>query len=243
MPSKSYSETQILCGLRNLWHEEFCPSKPFDAEALIDDIVGSDPLPLLWAVERSFGILLPRDKWFDADAKSAEDREEEVAPRLTFRSFAKWIADHAQVVSLAPVQILGRTCATAGAFRGIEQLTRHLRPHLDAFGPSTPLRRRLGNLELITLWNHLRWISKNALPSLRDLGGRDVLTLQGLTCLSAVISLALLLIVQGGDLTANLAIVLLCWLLDQQFVRRVNPLPSGITTFGDLARLVAFCRE
>lgn len=226
--------------------------------ALIDYLRAADALDdvdledLCFRWEHEFGIDCTQDEWlafFQLPTGDLARWQAEVAPQLTFRALAAFIAERLPAISCAPVTILGRTCRAAGVFVGIEQLIAAFRSGRRSFGPSTPLRRVLSADEAIHVQRALFWSSGGRYPEpvagwacfSEDQAG-------SLWCLRAAIMIMLVAIALplawGGR--AVDVVVLLSILLSAPFLvysacrwlyrRRAAHWPPGVRTFRDVVR-------
>jgi acyl carrier protein len=244
----------MLAILQDFWREELDCKEPLTPEARIDSYLkrsrlwdDMDLAEVIAEVEEHFGFDAPAEDWaefFGTGIREEKQWEAEVGPRCTFGALADFIVRHVPPVSFDAVAQFGTNCATAGAFRGIELVARQIRPDLGALRPSTPIRDRLRGRKLDTFWNRVRWMSGDALPPLHAPwrhGLRRAVLVAFLALLAGlVLSLAhgtwtwLVLSATGfALLRLSLEVAVYC----------ESPLPSGIDTFGDLARLLADKRQ
>jgi hypothetical protein len=201
-------------------------------------------------LQRFFGFTSSWEEWKDFFGLSVRNRDEwekKVAPRLTFRGLADFIRERMEAIPLEPLVLLGSSCLSAGIFRGIEQLVHQIRPKARGFGPSTPIRDCLRGRRLHVLWSRLRWIVEDQIPPPPALTF-DTRHLRHSRYLKLTIGLLLALwqrdleglvlgIVSGLTMT-HILLLLLGGILEI-INSRMNPLPEGIETFGDLARVLA----
>src|SRR5688572_21869811 len=171
-----FSSEQIHCGLRMVLTEclgcepAFSPETAFveflKAERILDDVDFADVIDRL---EEFFGFHCPTAEWtaFVGPTENIEVWTREYAPNLTFQSLAEFIAERVDGVSMHPVSLLGRPCAAAGTFLGLEQLARQIVPNVEPFAPSTRIFDRLRGPELWQFWEKLLWISQGRLPATR----------------------------------------------------------------------------
>jgi hypothetical protein len=252
MSDKRYTMAQIYCGLRQFFTEHLGCETPFEPRTPWVEYLKSEGLwDDFWEEDAALGYFFGysgRD-WVEYATGGVEDRsqwEATVAPFLTFRSLAEFIREHAAAVSLEPVTLLGKPCATAGAFRGVEGLARQIDPKIPRFGPSTPIQTRLRGPRLYRYWDRLRWVTEDRVPTaatsafLERLHDFTLRTLLGKLGLAVLASLVLgdwdTILVSTG--AVFLLLILAGWSFWLWKMYRVNPLPEGVHTFGDLARFV-----
>jgi acyl carrier protein len=240
MSAKTFTQEQILSGIRICLREELKCESPFDADTnlrehlaeLDDELDAFDLVYLIDELEELFGFTYPLKEW-----------EKILTPDLTFRGLADFIRERLNPISFEPVTLLGKPCLTAGIFRSLEQLAVQVNPWVTPFAPSTPIRQCLHGVRLRWFWNRLRWMIHDEIPPPPriELSFRD--------CLSSLllkIGIGLLIALRRRDLT-GLAVgvgvtfalfIPMAWLVE--FINsRLNPLPEGIETFGDLARVLS----
>lgn len=263
MSAKTYTQEQILSGIRIFWREELDCKSPIDPDrSFIEQLKAAykfdDDFRLVPpGLERLFGFSCPVRQWEDFLGIRLEWRthlgvyflenpctwEKKNAPRLTFRALAEFIREQLNPIALEPVTLLGKPCLTAGIFRGLEQLAAQVNPKVTPFAPSTPIRQCLRGVLLRRFWDRLRWMIEDQipLPPKLNLSERDCLT-------SLVIKFGVgpLIALWRRDLEGLLVGVLWTFMLLFPMVwimglieQRLNPLPDGIETFGDLSRVLA----
>ena len=223
-------------------------ARPFDADTRIDQYLKDEGLwadidfdDLIDRWEHVFGFQCADSEWnrlFRFDLSSPEEWEAEVGPRFTFGNLAKFIAEHAPPISLAPVALLGVPCETGGVFRGMEQVAQRMR--VPEFGPSTPIRDRFRGGRLHAFWNQVRWTSENKLPPLRE----TVVTAEQLAWLIGFLAvligaIATGILQTGIYLEVGIALFAILLVVSRTISYFSNPLPLGVETFADMARLIA----
>jgi hypothetical protein len=252
---------QILFGLRECLSKTACRELVFDvntpvmplleASELVDDICMDFILPIDFYFENNLSI---KDwaKFFEESPNSND---------VTFGDVADFIAEKLPAVSLEPAVVLGKTCQPAGAFLGLEQLARHVQPKLPAVGPSTPIRNCLQGGKLQAFCNHLHWVSCGLIERPQEILAPKTLR-RRLLELSVVVLAAVLIIgclmafhdfgpqalgrleVWFGIWFGSLAVVCFYWAGVFCFARWISsPLPPGVETFRDLAKLIAYRME
>jgi len=200
-------------------------------------------------------------QWLTGDAKSPDDWRERVAPQRTIEKLAAIIVLHSRRVSFEPVTILGRYCAPAGAFFGMEDVAYAQQPGLERFAPSTPIRDRLRGSELSRFWNRVRFCSGRRIPDIVDPESSghwswkyaNLVTLLFLPVLILETVFWVGIIPRGmvSDWVPPLGGIVLGLVLAVRARIRVgrvlahfsNPLPRDIHTFRDLAELIVRHRE
>ncbi len=263
MSAKTYSQEQILSGIRIFWREELNCKSPIDPDrSFIEQLKAEDNFDDLFRIvppglERLFGFACAVKQWEDILGIRLEWRthlgiyflensstwEKKNAPRLTFRALAEFIREQLNPIMLEPVTLLGKPCLTAGIFRGLEQLAAQVKPKVKPFGPSTPIRRCLRGVRLRRFWSRLRWMIEDQIPP------PPKLTLSTRDCMTSLVikfGIGPLIALWRGDLEGLLLGVGWTFMLLFPMVwiagfieNRLNPLPDGIETFGDLAQVLA----
>lgn len=261
-----FTTEQVLRGIQAYVDREFGVHLHLDPEASVSEyyeIIREQmgcPLEFLCEISAYFGLQwderrwaawlkLPRPSRIRTISRETRERlwddwlEKKSRPK-TIRALAAQIARHAEGTSMTPTTIFGVPCAPAGAFRGMCQL-----PELAGrkIAPSTPIRKQLGAGQIESLLRRSAWIS-----------GAKIKIEKGLSIWSDPlpyrIVLAVLLVFPGiplvfGILAAHLplpplaaiciAIAIVATVLWRMHDQLRNPLPDGVTTFGDLSRLIA----
>lgn len=255
MSGKSYTQEQILSGIRIFWRESLGCESPFDPDASFvvqfnaerkNLFLVLDLDDVFFGLETHFGFHCPSKEWEAFMAFPTQDLrewEKTIAPRLTFRALADFIRERLNPIFLEPITMLGKPCLTAGIFRALEQLAEKINPKVSRFAPSTPIRARLPGYCLRTFWDELRWIMEDQLPP----PPKIILSSRGFfRSLYFKLSIGLLIALWRRDLDGLLAGISVTFAL---FIpvgvivayinTLLNPLPEGIETFGDLARVLA----
>jgi hypothetical protein len=257
MSAKTYTQEQILSGLRMIWRETYnfdAPIYPdesfieaFNAKSILfkADI---DLYDVLYRLEAIFGFKCPMKEWLAFLGEHIQDPsewEKTVAPKLTFRALADFVGERLkEPVSLEPITLLGKPCLTAGIFRALEQLAEEINPKVTRFAPSTPIRVRLSGFSLYCFWSRLRWIMEDQLPPPPQIPFPDW---RFLNRLFVKLGVGLLIALWKRDLAGlleGIGVTLLLFLPVGMILAYINaallnPLPDGIETFGDLARVLA----
>lgn len=242
-----YTESQVLCGLREAWPVVIGVDDPFDAETQIDTFMKADGTwdeidfaDLFRRLERFFGFSCADKEWldffgFDVAKRSIDEWDQSVAPNLTFGALARFIADRApMMVSFDSITVFGRDCAPAGVFAGIQRLAG------QQFAPSARIIDVMRGRDLDDFWTHLRWMTEHSIPPLPSFW-------RGVTGMAACLGV---LAVIGGLIAAwetsdpiwiapTIVGALLFYVIASLYKRFTNPLPSDIVTFRDLSTLIA----
>jgi hypothetical protein len=253
MSANMFTQQQILSGIRLVWkealnyvspiHPEMNFAEQFQAHREFADIDLSD---VFYRLERTFGFKCSKKEWhtfLGLHITDLSEWEKTVAPRLTFDALAQFICERLKPISLEPITILGKPCLTAGVFRGLELLAEQIDPKVRKFAPSTPIRTRLRGFRLRCFWSKLQWIMEDQLPP------PPQITLSSRGCLHSLLfklSAGLVIFLWRRNWEGVLAgIVTTVFLFIPMGIivalinDRLNPLPEGIETFGDLARVLA----
>jgi hypothetical protein len=222
-----------------------------------------DLTDVAYALDRFFGIdeCDPRRSWkerleewtrfFDWGAQATpEGWGRDVGPCFTFGALADFLAARVVERPIEAVRVLGKPCLNAGAFLRICELTARLVPAVSPIWPSTPVRTALRGRALRRLWARLRWMSNGRIAPLR-LTWRARLADLLLSRIGLVALLFAPLAIgvwvsagsgRGGYVPVMLSVVPL-WgallVLGEAWAALEHPLPSGFTTFRDLARGLA----
>lgn len=246
-----YTESQILCGLRETWFDiTGAYDTPFDADTRIDLYLKADgtwhefDLDEVWKeLQEFFGFKCSIDQWkqlFRLDVTDAEKWESECAPHITFGALARFIAERTEAISLAPTTILGRRCAPAGAFIGIRRVAQRLRPYCNDFAPSAPIIENFRGRSLDRLWTQLRWMSNGQLRQLpatwRDVTFNTYMWCFLIAWLAMGVSWAF-----GDYRIVGFAVVgsIIAIVIAEAYHYFRNPLPNDVATFRDLANRIA----
>jgi acyl carrier protein len=254
MSANTFTQEQILSGIRIFLRENLGCESPFDADVRIHDYLetekwwdGLDIMDFVYGLEELFGFSCSRKEWNDYFGVSVRDVEEwkkTVSPRLTFRALADFIRERLNPIALEPVTLLGKPCLTAGVFRGLEQLAVQVNPRVGRFAPSTPIRQCLRGARLHRFWNRLRWMLEDQLPPSPEIhfGSRGLLH-SLIFKLGAGLTIALwrrdLPGAIFGILTTLALFIPVGMIVDSINKCLMNPLPEGIETFGDLAGVLS----
>jgi acyl carrier protein len=253
MSGETYTQEQILSGIRILWREMLNCDSPINPdmsliaqlkdEGIFDDIDFAD---MLFRLEILFGFKCRMKEWehfLGFDIRDINEWERTLAPRLTFRALADFVRERLEPIALEPVSLLGKPCLTAGIFRGLQQLAEQIDPKVRQFAPSTPIRSRLRGFRLQLFWSRLRWMIEDQLPPPRQFTFRSrgffhsLLFKLGAGLLIALWKRDLTGLLEGIGVTFTLFIPL--GVIVAFINTHLNPLPKGIETFGDLARVLA----
>lgn len=252
-----YTESQVLFGLREAWHDFTGVDDPFDADTRIDTYMKADGswdeldfADIFRGIERFFGFNCSEKEWtdffgFPVAERSLSEWEQTFAPNLTFGSLARFIADRAlAIASFNAISILGRPCLAAGVFTGIQHVAHKTTGNQCRFTPSTQIIDVMQGHDLDRFWSQLRWMTEHATPEL-PASWRNVTSTTG--CLGVLAVIASLIATWGTSnpvwIVPTLLIAMASYLLASAYKRVTNPLPSHIVTFRDLSLLVATQRS
>lgn len=257
MHGDRYSESQILCGLREVWASLGSDNRGLRPEMRIDTAMKADGwfdevdlAEVFYKLEQFFGFTCTQEEWSDwfglaiANQDMAEwDRV--VAPRLTFGALTQFIAARTTVVaSFDPISVFGRPCASAGAFTGLQQLAAAVTHDPTPFAPSARITDTLRGSDLDGFWTRLRWMTEGVLPGLPKFW-------PAVACLTTCLGVVALIVGVGTALAAcdalvlgpALAVVGICWATVWACNRFTRRLPTGIETFRDLSLRIAHHRS
>ena len=270
-----FTDDQVLRGVQAFFHEHCGDMVIVHPEASVLDYeqAAKDshecPLEFLADLASYFQLEWNEARWYvwlklKAGANLPKRQRQEfwekwkrdVAPTITVRRLAEYIARHAPAISFEPVAVLGRNCSTAGVFEGLCGC-----PEVNSMrvAPSTPLRELGGSSKICDFWARAEWSSGVALPPVRRLrlwSPRSVYEHVRMVILaiiafavffSTIILMAALLDPDMSAVESNSffggavgfaagALVLLGF--NVLLERMHNPLPAEVGTFGDLARLI-----
>lgn len=253
MCAPRFTQEQILSGIRMVWREELGFMHPFTPDTRIDDQLKEEGVwnaidldEVIGDLECLFDFSAPAKDWenlFGCHVQDGQEWESTGGARCTFRGLADFIGERLTPISFEPVMLLGRSCLTAGVFRGLQQLAVQVHPRVGRFAPSTPIRRCLRGVQLRRFWNRLRWMIEDQLPPPRTLHFRSKWFVKSLFLKILIpVLIALWRRDWNGIMVALLftfALVAPVGLILDFINNRLNPLPKGIETFGDLARVLA----
>jgi hypothetical protein len=241
-----HSTDQILWLLRSWFHAHLDTDRPIHAWTRVNRYVRTEGdcldsfgvEELIDDIQNSTGHEIPREQWDELFASW----------KITFGQLADFIASRVPGISFADITILGRSCPTAGVFRGIEATARLTKPGIARFAPSTPIQWRLRGSSLQQFWWRLHWMSQGTIPGLNaSLSERVLYCLLGVaviatlgtellewtgahhSALVAPIWIAALAIMSAIVVCPILSII-------QRLSGIETRLPADIRTFGDLAR-------
>jgi hypothetical protein len=255
MSANTFTQEQILSGLRIFLREDYGCESPFDPDSRIDEYFMVERIweeldtgELAKELSKFFGFACSLDEWeeffgWSANARDGDGWELLFAPHFTFRGLADFIRERVEPISLEPITLLGKPCRTAGIFRALERLAGQVHPKVRRFAPSTPIRARLHGSRLHKFWDRLRWITRDQIPiPYRIKFGCGGFYLK--------IAIGLLIALWKRDLEGlwlSLKVTALLFLPTAFLVEflnsQLNPLPKEIKTFGDLARYLAVVTE
>mgnify|MGYP003663319582 FL=1 len=266
MDVSRYSESQILCGMREVWERDqrdlfFLPHYvPFQPDDRIDEhmqsripnwsgeeIDYSDLVELYQSLQYCFRFECSREEWSDYFRLDVYDVDYEKWERLyagdfTYRRVAQFIADRATPISFEPVNVIGQECGTAGAFYGIQELVREVKQRPQEFGPSTRIRDVMKGNAFVYFWMKVRWITGQQAPDLSQIY-RRLETQVVFIMLACVLIMGAILFSYRVDplycFCNAFAVIPLGILVGGLMERRMNPLPADLQTFRDLAVLIA----
>lgn len=259
MSADRYTQEQILSGIRIVWREVLGYHKPLDLErCFLDEFIPGGELEeidfwdVIYRLERVFDFTCASNEWNALLRFPVQDLDEwkrDVAPRLTFRALVHFIHERLKPISFEPITLLGNPCLTAGIFRGLERLVGQIHPKVERFGPSTPIRACLSGLRLHRFWSRLRWMMEDQLPPAPEIAFRYWKRLRSLPYLPSLfikLGIGVLFALWKRDLAGlveGIAVTLSLFIPVGMIVALINehldPLPEGIETFGDLARVLA----
>lgn len=187
-----------------------------------------------------------------------EEWEQNIAPTITLRHLAAYLARRSRGISMEPVAVFGMPCAAAGVFYGLRKLPEVRRQRI---APSTPLRDAIPPTRFNSFWRRVAWISGATLEEPQELAklinfhsvGEAIATLvfwsiavgSFLLSMCAIrISADLPSLAQAAAGIAALPAMLALFLApfvarDAVLDKLADPVPKGFHTFGDLAKIVA----
>jgi hypothetical protein len=205
---------------------------------------------VLLALERFFGFTCPREEWLDffllhMAAENPQGWLSSVGRRRTFGSLADFIAERAPVLaSFDPVNVLGRSCATAGIFAGIEQVAKTCQGWKTPFGPSTRIIEVMRGSTLDDFWTRLRWMTESVIPELPK-SWRD--STDFAVCLGILTVIGGLIVAWLASspiwIAIGLGLAVIFYAAACLYKQAVNPIPRNIVSFRDLSVLIAKDRK
>ena len=283
MTQHRYSAEQIIRGIEFFFSDYGDLDVSLDPDASVYAYVeqateadGECPLYFLCALGEYFGLEWGEERYIawlklprsgaqqccsredHVGMKAKEEWEEQVAPTLTVRRFAEYLARKVPGTSFAPRTIFGRPCAEAGVFLGLASC-----PEVGGrrIAPSTPLTNALSESRLEGLWKRAEWISGQRLPQLPGHDDLFCFSPPAVGLANAVfwaVLLPLLLVFLGllattlanvgwdwwfvGLVLGGLSLALTCYIAHSArwaCLMRTTPVtPEGVVTFGDLAQAI-----
>jgi hypothetical protein len=257
---------QILFGLRECFAHFLKSQDPIDPDADFVAFINrhgydSDGLFFdgIYPIENHFSFQVTDDSWWKLfQLESKRDPQP-----VSFGQVADFIAEQLDItISFEPVVIFGRPCRPAGVFLGIEELVRQFDPKIERFGPSTPIQSRLRGLSLINYFKLLNSLTNDCSFKASDPLASGTIWRHAWDCFTfmfGIVSFACLaqgLAIFTPEVLKSFPFFLITgvisgalyfgWMVfvyyagELLLVRRfVNPLPPGIKTFRDLAKLIA----
>ena len=248
-----YTESQVLFGLREAWQNFTGVDDEFDADTRIVAFMKSDGswddidlADLFRGIECFFGFRCPDKEWtdffgFDIAERSPAEWEQSVVPNLTFGSLSRFIAERTPALaSFDPISVLGRPCALAGVFTGIQVVAGNIAGSELRFAPSTQIIDVLRGHHLDAFWTELRWRTEHATPELPAFW-RGVTGVTG--CLGIVGVIAVFFVTWLSKVATliipTVLMAFMSYVIASAYKRFANPLPSHIVTFRDLSNVIA----
>jgi hypothetical protein len=249
---KRYSQSQVLCGLRDVWKKYIGTDASFDFDTRIDTFTKADGTweeldfaDIFYRLEHFFGFKCSDKEWgdflgLDTAKHDPNEWQKNVAPSLTFGSLSLFIAQRAPVVaSFDPLQILGGYCPTAGVFTAIQRVADKVRSNRQGFAPSTRIIDVLRGSALDKFWTQLRWLTEHSLPELPPFW-------RNVTGYSRFLEVFLVFFGLVGVWATSEIIwfvsTLVCaaalYVMAASYKQFTNPLPSGIISFRDISKLI-----
>lgn len=225
-------------------------------EGLFDDIDFSD---VLFRIEKDLGVqisLAEFSEHFHTGCESVKVWKRDYARHFTFGRFAELIAgknpDSARFdraltpVSFTPALIAGQTCASAGAFLGIQQLAANIEPQTERFAPSSRIAGFLKGRSRNRFWRSLRVQTGGSVPPLIPCSQRWWVRLAFILWFIAVPMIVGVIVEQFGEPPAPMltvsflihgaTILIAALLVDDSFGGFI---PKRFQTFTDLAHHIA----
>jgi hypothetical protein len=163
----------------------------------------------------------------------------EPAEVRTLRELCEFIARGTVRPSVEPVNIMGSTCLTAGAFLAIRSLLRDAGADVDSVAPSTPLDQ-YARRHLAVFLGPISWLAPNALPEIKM--STPWYDLSSAGCLLGLLIATVGCFVSPFVTATGVILAMVSWAAVWISARLL--LPSSVTfgnvrTFRDLAKVVA----
>jgi hypothetical protein len=250
-PSR-YSESQILCGLREVWPGISGSGDEIRSATRIDEHLKEagmweeiDFEDVCRELEHFFGFECAAEAWreffgFELAQKNPAEWETKIAPRITFGALAGFIADRTTGVAFEPVTFFGRDCHAGGVFLAMEKVAKAVRPDSKQFAPSSRIIDVFRGHALDKFWTRLRWISENKIPELPSAWRHATGAVVGIGILSLLVSFAVWYASGSAMPTISVvAVAMLAFLISEAITYAINPLPREIDNFRDLAVFIA----
>lgn len=262
-----FTTEQVLRGIQTYLDEQFGVHLHLNPEASVSEYYEiihkrlGCPLLFLCEVSTYFGLRWDERRWAiwlklpranRVRTLSNEQREEiwqqwleQTSQPRTIRSLAEFISQHAKGCSMAPSTLFGIECGPAGAFQGICRL-----PEVGGrrLAPSTSIRATLGASSIESMLRRASWVSGTRIKIQKGFS----LWSDPLPCWLFPIVLFIFCVLPmllGAFLAVELPLPPILVILGASAIglfvlwkmhdRLRNPLPHGVRTFGDLARLIA----
>lgn len=251
MKALRYSESQVLCGLREVWQDITGVDDPFYTNTQIDTFMKADGTweeidfaDIFRGLERFFGFSCSDNEWreffgFEVAKRSIDEWDHTVAPKLTFGALARFVAARAPMIaSFDPITVFGRECVSAGIFTGIQELAG------EQFAPSERIIDVMRGNDLDSFWTKLRWMTECSTPELPSFW-RSVTAMNGCFGIMAMIG-GLIAAWETSEpvwIVAAIVFALAIYVIAWAHNRFSNPLPPTIVTFRDLSILIAHTRN
>lgn len=224
-------------------NDDLSPETPF-YEAFISLDFKICFLAFKWELEERLNTEFELEAWIESlwAAKTEGPRLTYVEFReiclktATVADFAEWLSEFSQPIRFEPVSLLGSPpCPAAGYFVGMQEIAQRSFPGTERFAPSTAIRSVLSTSQLTRFWERMCRETRRELPPLHLTWIRFA---DGIVLLS-LICLAIGVLGDWAFLAATWGLFLkLIW--SSWWLRgRLEPLPRGLETFGDLARYLA----
>ncbi|QDU07414.1 hypothetical protein [Gimesia aquarii] len=258
MQAVRYTEDQILYGLREFWKYRFGSGRQIDLDKRIDLQITYDngwddddldevisALPDLFSdLAKYFGFECSIEEWkkelgIQEPIRCLEEWEREIAPHFTFAALVRFIEKRATAVLFQPV-VINKECRPAGVFYGLQQITKDVIEESNCFGPSTKIIDVLRGYKLEYFWSQLNWMTEYRILKLSSFWSRVDEYGCGLFFLGMM--LATIATAMTQDFTYQIVMIIVGFCVrhvTSLYKHRVNPLPSELQTFRDLAMLIA----